>query len=103
MAPWRATFIAQRTLLVLLLAVSDPHQWCSSSRLGLTLGVDAIELMFVGIGFIFVPATVLSYVRINRKRDAVEKAALESGQRPKYTTRELQMLGDRAPDFRYTL
>ena len=59
--------------------------------------------MFVGIGFIFVPVAVLSYVRINRKRDAVEKAALESGLPPKYTAHELQMLGDRAPDFRYTL
>jgi len=59
--------------------------------------------MFVGIGFIFVPVAILSYMRINRKRDAAEKAALESGQPMKYTPRELQMMGDRAPDFRYTL
>jgi len=59
--------------------------------------------MFVAIGFIVVPIVVLSYVRINGKRDAAEKLALEDGGPAKYTMREVQMMGDRAPDFRYTI
>jgi len=59
--------------------------------------------MFIGIGLIVIPLLVFSYIRINRKRDASEKAALESGGPATYTVRELQMMGDRAPDFRYTL
>ena len=59
--------------------------------------------MFVTIGFIVVPIAILSYARINAKRDAAERLALEDGEPAKYTPRELQMMGDRAPDFRYTL
>jgi len=61
------------------------------------------ELMFVGIGFICVPIAVVSYMRINAKRDAIERAAMENGEKNKYTPQELRELGDRAPDFRYTL
>jgi len=59
--------------------------------------------MFVTIGFIVVPIVVLSYVRINAKREAAEKLGLEDGKPVKYTVREVQMMGDRAPDFRYTI
>ena len=59
--------------------------------------------MFITIGFIVVPIVVLSYARINAKRDAAEKLALEDGKTAKYTVQEVQMMGDRAPDFRYTL
>ena len=59
--------------------------------------------MFVAIGFIVIPLVVCSYIRINRKREASQKAALEGGKSAKYTAQELQMMGDRAPDFRYTL
>jgi len=65
--------------------------------------IDALELMFIGIGFIVIPSIVFSYIGINRKRDSSEKAALEDGMPAKYTPQELQMMGDRAPDFRYTL
>jgi len=64
---------------------------------------DALELMFVAIGLIVIPLVVFTYIRIDRKRDASEKAALEGGNLMRYTDRELQMMGDRAPDFRYTL
>lgn len=64
---------------------------------------DGIELMFIGIGFVSVPIAVVAYMRINAKRDAVERLALESGERQKYTVQELRDMGDRAPDFRYTL
>lgn len=59
--------------------------------------------MFVGIGLIVVPITVLTYKRINAKRDQIEKEALEKGEKDKYTPQELRKMGDRAPDFRYTL
>ncbi|KAI9056478.1 MFS general substrate transporter [Trametes sanguinea] len=60
-----------------------------------------IELMFVGIGFITVPLTVLAYKRINARRDALVREANEKG--VVYTPAELRRMGDRAPDFRYTL
>ncbi|KAG6810176.1 hypothetical protein H0H92_013014 [Tricholoma furcatifolium] len=62
-----------------------------------------IELMFLCIGFICVPIAALSYARINRKRDALEKEHKERGEAAKYSPAELRKLGDRAPDFRYTL
>jgi sugar phosphate permease len=62
-----------------------------------------VELMFVGIGFITTPIVVLSYIRINKKRDAAQREALERGETNKYTPQQLRELGDRAPDFRYTL
>ncbi|KAF9558966.1 MFS general substrate transporter [Agrocybe pediades] len=62
-----------------------------------------VELMFVGIGFVVVPIIVLSYIRINKKRDEAARLALERGEKNKYTNQELREMGDRAPDFRYTL
>ncbi|KAG1847112.1 MFS general substrate transporter [Suillus tomentosus] len=63
----------------------------------------AFELMFVGIGFIFVPTVMFIYKRINAKRDAAERLARERGEKMQYSYQELRDLGDRAPDFRYTL
>lgn len=60
---------------------------------------DAIELMYIGISYILIPITVVLYKRINAKRDA----DMAAGTVPKYTEAELRELGDRAPDFRYTL
>ncbi|KAG2141409.1 MFS general substrate transporter, partial [Suillus bovinus] len=62
----------------------------------------AFELMFVGIGFTFLPILVFTYRRINAKRDAAERLARE-GEKVQYSHQELRELGDRAPDFRYTL
>ena len=59
--------------------------------------------MFVGIGFITVPIVILSYIRINKKRDEVQRVNLENGTVKKYTNQQLREMGDRAPDFRYTL
>lgn len=60
--------------------------------------------MFVGIGFIAVPTLVFSYKRINAKRaNATERLALEQGEKVQYSDQELRDLGDRAPNFRYTL
>ncbi|KAG6810175.1 hypothetical protein H0H92_013013 [Tricholoma furcatifolium] len=62
-----------------------------------------LELMFVGIGFICVPIAILSYIMINNKRDALQKEQMERGETNKYSYEELRRLGDRAPDFRYSL
>ncbi|KAH9914900.1 major facilitator superfamily domain-containing protein [Epithele typhae] len=60
-----------------------------------------IELMFVGIGLVAVPIAVLSYKRINARRESEMREANERGF--KYSPEELRRMGDRAPDFRYTL
>jgi len=80
--------------------VSNIYRTVDSSRFILGHG---LELMFVGIGFICVPIAIISYMRINAKRDAIERTALEHGEKTKYTLQELREMGDRAPDFRYTL
>ncbi|TFY51077.1 hypothetical protein EVJ58_g10754 [Rhodofomes roseus] len=61
----------------------------------------ALELMFVGIGLVFLPLTVLAYRSINKRRDLEQRRLDERG--VKYTVEELRRMGDRAPDFRYTL
>ena len=53
--------------------------------------------MFVGIGFIVLPITVLTYKRINAQREALLRKGVS------YTPDQLRRMGDRAPDFRYTL
>ncbi|EIN14726.1 MFS general substrate transporter [Punctularia strigosozonata HHB-11173 SS5] len=57
-----------------------------------------IMLMYIGIGMIAVPIVVLNYRRINARRDKAEADG-----RVDYDPAELRRLGDRAPDFRYTL
>jgi len=63
----------------------------------------AIELMFVGIGLIAVPITVLLYKKVNANRDALMSSATEKGDEVTFSKNELRRLGDRAPDFRYIL
>lgn len=65
------------------------------------IGIDALELMFVGIGVTTLTVVALIYTRINAKRDAAAREHLEKG--IKLSPAELRALGDRAPDFRYTL
>ncbi|GJE93045.1 MFS general substrate transporter [Phanerochaete sordida] len=62
---------------------------------------DALELMFVGIGITMLTVNVLLYRRINAQRDRAAREADAKG--VTYTTAQLRALGDRAPDFRYTL
>ena len=63
--------------------------------------LDGVELMFVGIGFITVPAAILIYSRINKRRDEAMKQLRDAGM--KLDEEEIRKLGDRALDFRYTL
>ena len=60
-----------------------------------------MSLALVGIGFVSLPITVLTYKRINARRDAAVKDSKDRG--VEYTPEELRRMGDRAPDFRYTL
>lgn len=65
-----------------------------------TSAIDGLELMFVGIGLVSVSVTVIAYKWINKKRDEEMEAM---GGEMKYSVKELKDMGDRAPDFRYTL
>lgn len=72
-----------------------------------TVPSDGIMLMFVGIGFTFVPIVVLLYMRINARRARIMQASPVGGEdggwRAKYTDKELREMGDRAVDFRYMI
>ena len=102
--PSLPTFIVRR---ILHISVSDVRHLTPSSQLRanpITIWQpDGVELMFVGIGFIAVPIVILSYLRINKKRDEAQRVNLENGAVKKYTNQQLREMGDRAPDFRYTL
>ena len=67
----------------------------------MALCVDGLELMFIGIGFVTIPIVVLIYTRINANRDVRQREMEEKGVR--LTPEEIRELGDRAPDFRYTI
>jgi len=60
-----------------------------------------IELGFLGMGLIVVPIVMATYTRINKRRDEME--AQVGPEKRVYSVRELRELGDRAPEFRYTL
>ena len=62
---------------------------------------DAIELMFVGMGIISLVVTVFVYSRINAKREREMATLKEQG--VVYDAAQFREMGDRAPDFRYTL
>ncbi|EJD40514.1 MFS general substrate transporter, partial [Auricularia subglabra TFB-10046 SS5] len=58
-----------------------------------------VELGFVGIGLVVVPLLVVLYTRINARRDrAARNPATQN-----LSIHDLREMGDRAPDFRYTL
>jgi hypothetical protein len=61
--------------------------------------------MFLGMGLVALPVTVLVYRQINAQRDL---AALEGEERHKAQEggeglREVEFMGDRDPSFRYTV
>lgn len=57
----------------------------------------ALELGFIGVGLVAAIILVLSYRRINHKRDQ----ALREGADRLHTEEELAAMGDRAVTFRY--
>ena len=58
-------------------------------------------MMFVGIGLVLWPVAVFAYTRANARKAAALRAS-ETGGR-KFSPEELRKMGDRAPDFVYTL
>ena len=60
-----------------------------------------MEMMFVAIGVVLWPVAVLLYVRLNRAKAAAQQRAVEEGK--KYSSGDLRRMGDRAPDFVYTI
>ncbi|EKM57352.1 uncharacterized protein PHACADRAFT_119721 [Phanerochaete carnosa HHB-10118-sp] len=67
----------------------------------LTSPLDALELMFVGIGITVLALNVVVYRRINARREVHMQETEEKG--IAYSAAQLKAMGDRAPDFRYTL
>ena len=66
--------------------------------------LDGLELMFVGIGLITIPLTIFLYVTINKRREKyMDELGGQEGLAKKYSAAELREMGDRAPDFVYTL
>jgi len=61
------------------------------------------EILFVSLGLISVAVTALVSRRINHRRDEAARLALEKGENNLYSDKVLREMGDRAPDFRYTL
>ena len=57
--------------------------------------------MFVGIGLVLWPIAVFTYTRINARKKAALREAGESAK--KYDAATLRRMGDRAPDFEYTI
>jgi len=58
----------------------------------------SIELGFLGMGLLLTPLTAWIYSWINTRRDA-----LDDGRYDNMTVEESKALGDRAPDFHYSL
>ena len=70
---------------------------------GVLFNLDGIALMFASIGIIATSAIALSYRRINAKREKLVHHGDEQGVKRTYSHEEIRDLGDKAPDFRYTL
>lgn len=84
-----------------ILGRTSSHSGCCYCIYFLTLISDALEFIFVGIGLICVPIAVLTYIKINNKRDKKMQEALECGE--KLSPEDIRKLGDSSPDFRYVL
>ena len=56
---------------------------------------------FIGMGLVLVPIVILAYTRANIQKEAQVREAEDRGE--EYAPEQLKRLGDRAPDFRYTL
>ena len=65
------------------------------------IAIDGLEIGFVSMGLVLMPVTLFLYTRANARKDAELRKLAEGGE--KYTPNELRRMGDRAPDFRYTL
>jgi len=66
----------------------------------LTPPADGVELGLVCMGLVLLPVVVITYKRINARKEAIMREAGESG-RLQYNDAELRRMGDKAPDFYY--
>ena len=57
----------------------------------------------MSMGLLLLPIVVVTYVRANARRDALQREAEEKGMKVDYTPEELRRMGSNAPDFRFTL
>ncbi|TBU37694.1 MFS general substrate transporter [Dichomitus squalens] len=62
---------------------------------------NGLEMMFVSIGLILTPIILFVYTRENARKGARVRDMEERGE--KYAPEELRKMGDRAPEFKYTL
>ncbi|OSC99289.1 MFS general substrate transporter [Trametes coccinea BRFM310] len=62
-----------------------------------------VEIGFVSMGLLLMPVLFLAYTRANAKRDQLQREMEETGLKFEYTPEELRKMGNRAPDFRFTL
>ncbi|KAL0063398.1 hypothetical protein AAF712_009707 [Marasmius tenuissimus] len=60
-----------------------------------------IALMFVGMGLILVPIVATIYYRVNNRKATIIREEEEQG--IKRSPEEIRAMGDRAPEFKYTL
>ncbi|KAF8125286.1 hypothetical protein EV363DRAFT_1402519 [Boletus edulis] len=64
---------------------------------------DGLEIMFLGIGIVTVPFTVLAYQRINAKRDLAKSSEHDSEEQDGPKGGDTAFMGDRSASFRYTI
>ncbi|KAJ2997237.1 hypothetical protein NUW54_g7150 [Trametes sanguinea] len=57
------------------------------------------ELVLIGVGLVVVPTTAMTYMHLNRRRDAAERRAAEKATMMECTEEELRRLADHAPGF----
>lgn len=60
-----------------------------------------VELIISGVGLVTLPILVFAYNHINKRRATMLNEMEEKGFR--YGDEEIRRMGDRAPDFQYTL
>ncbi|KAI0672084.1 MFS general substrate transporter [Trametes maxima] len=63
----------------------------------------AVEMGFVCMGLTLLPIVVVTFIRINAKRDAQQRDMEERGVKVTYTEEELRRMGNQAPGFRYAI
>ena len=66
-----------------------------------SIAIDGLEIGFVSMGLVLMPVVLFLYTRANAWKE-IELRKLEERSET-YTSNELRRMGDKAPDFRYTL
>jgi len=64
---------------------------------------DGLEIMFLGLGIVTLPLTVLAYKRINSSRDYAESLGHVTEEQTGKNGDDTAFMGDRRASFRYTI